>query len=377
MSVDIMKFKPSPSLEHLELNNKNCKTYLLWCPVTHQCALFDPLRENIPLYLSVIGYKGLSLQYVIDSHSHADHFTAGFELKRLTGAKIMMHELAPAPKVDVHVKDGDVIEVGRSKFMVLYTPGHTPDSISLYTGRAVFTGDVLFIGGSGRTDFAGGDAGTSYDSIQTKLFTLPEDTLVLPSHDYRYNTVSTIGKEKQTNPRLAGKSRDEYIHIMNNLGLETGPFALAKRCFSFKPLPEKIMEALQINVSAIHDNEIELPTYTQISSTMQIDPLVVHALVANPPSNSNDQPLMIDVREQEEFEKLPPLPGAIHIPLRELSKRIKELEDKNKKQVITLCRAGVRSSTAASLLIAMGFENVKNMKGGMVSYWKQFPKASM
>ena len=124
------------------------------------------------------------------------------------------HKKAPAPKVDLHLEDGDKIKLGYENVDVIYSPGHTPDSISLFTGKEVFTGDALLIAGCGRTDFAGGDASKLYDSITKKLFTLPDQTIVFPAHDYRFNTQSTILTEKSTNPRLAGKTKQEFIDIM-------------------------------------------------------------------------------------------------------------------------------------------------------------------
>jgi len=140
-----------------------------------------------------------------------------------------MHAKAPMPSADCYVQDGDKIKLGGTTLDMLYTPGHTPDHLAMYDGERVYTGDLLLIGGTGRTDFAGGDAGESFDSITEKIFTLPDDTVLLPGHDYRGNTASTVGTEKASNPRLAGKSRSDYIAIMNDLGL---------------PLPEQIMEAI-------------------------------------------------------------------------------------------------------------------------------------
>ena len=182
-----------------ELNGTQCKTYLVVCEHTRKALLVDPVRERIDRHLAVLAYHGLKLDTVVDTHTHADHATASFEFQRLLGVRLMMHRQAPVPRVDDYVDDGDSICVGDVKLDVLYTPGHTPDSISLYMGDRVFTGDVMLIRGTGRADFAGGDAGTQYDSITGKLFELPDDTLVFPGHDYRGNTQSTIGEEKQHN----------------------------------------------------------------------------------------------------------------------------------------------------------------------------------
>src|SRR5688572_9834362 len=170
-----------------ELNRSSCKTYLVACERTRRAILIDPVKGHAERYLAILAYERLTLDALIDTHTHADHPTGSFLLKDLTGARLIMHRRAPVPATTEHVEDGDTIEIGDVKLKVLYTPGHTPDSISLYTGDRVFTGDVLLIGGTGRADFAGGDSGRQYDAVTGKLFTLPDETLVFPSHDYRGN----------------------------------------------------------------------------------------------------------------------------------------------------------------------------------------------
>lgn len=345
----------------LELNGgEACKTYLIADRQRRKAALLDPLKQNIPKYLGVLAYHQLQLEYIFDSHSHADHFTAGFELAMLTEGKLAMHENAPAPKVKVHVRDGDVLRVGDIEVKVMHTPGHTPDSIALYLPRLghLYSGDTLMIGGTGRTDFAGGDPGQSYDSIQ-RMFALPEDTVLWPGHDYRGNVSSTIGHEKRTNPRAGGgKTRDEYIHIMNNLGL---------------PLPQKIMEALQCNVSASNDTAMKFPTIAELNEIRQLEPKLVRQLLAE---SDDKRPVVVDVRQPDEVDgELGHIPGSITLPLSELTKRYQELEQYKGRNIICVCRAGVRSTTAAALLTGLGFPNIHNMRGGMLA-WNQKESAT-
>jgi sulfur dioxygenase len=233
---------------------------------------------------------------------------------------------------------------------VLYTPGHTPDSISLYAEDRVFTGDCLLIHGTGRADFAGGDAGEQYDSITHKLFTLPEATLVYPAHDYRGHLHSTIGEEKASNPRVAGRSREAYVELMNNLGL---------------PLPEGIQEALQPNQTEIEAAAIHFPTLAQLNSVRQLSPDEVAARV-----NTAAAPLLLDVREPEEYSgELGHIPGALLIPLRVLPERADaELASFKDRDIVVICRAGVRSVTAAAILTGLGFERVCSRKGGMLDW---------
>ena len=334
-----------------ELNRGKCKTYLVACERTRRAALIDPVREKVERYLAMLAYLDLKLDAIIDTHTHADHRTASFDLHDLTGARVIMHSRAPAPHVDVHVEDGQTIAIGDVALRVLYTPGHTPDGISLYAGDRVFTGDTLLVRGTGRADFAGGDAGAQYDSITNKLFTLPDDTIVLPAHDYRGHTQSTIGDEKRANPRLAGRSREAYVELMANLGL---------------PLPDKIQEALQSNQSAIEDDSLRFPTLPELGRVRQIDAAEVRAQLDRRPP-----PVLLDVREADEFSgELGHIPGATLIPLRELPERAGEIEAFKDRPIIAVCRSGVRSTTAAAILTGLGFESVSNLKGGMLD-WRE------
>jgi rhodanese-related sulfurtransferase len=205
------------------------------------------------------------------------------------------------------------------------------------------------IHGTGRADFAGGDAGAQYDSITQKLFVLPDDTLVFPAHDYRGHTQSTIGEEKQGNPRLAGRSREEYVRLMDNLGL---------------PLPERIQESLQANQSAIEDQSVSFPTLAQLNQVRQITPRELETRMAG-----SNPPLLLDVREADEFSgELGHVPGSVLIPLRELPGRADELTEHRAADIVVVCRAGVRSATAAAILTGLGFEHVSNLKGGMLDW---------
>jgi sulfur dioxygenase len=332
-----------------ELNRSKCKTYLIGCEQTKTAALIDPLKEHTDRYAALLAYHGLKLDLLIDTHTHADHRSGTFELKDLLGGRVVMHRRAPAPGVDMHVDDGDHLTVGELNLQVLYTPGHTLDGISLSVGDRVFTGDTLLIGGTGRADFAGGDAGAEYDSIVNKLFKLADQTIVFPAHDYRGHTCSTIGAEKSNNPRLVGRSRADYIHLMNNLGL---------------PLPDKIQEALQPNQSALEDDAIKFPGLLQLNQVQQLEASEVARLL-----NSPNPPIFVDVREGDEFNgELGHIRGSRLIPLRELSQRASNLDQFKSREVVTICRAGIRSTTAAAILTGLGFEHVFNLKGGMLDW---------
>jgi glyoxylase-like metal-dependent hydrolase (beta-lactamase superfamily II)/rhodanese-related sulfurtransferase len=332
-----------------ELNRGNCKTYLVGCGRTGKALLIDPIKERVDRYIATLAYHGLKLEYVVDTHTHADHRAGTWELRDLTGARAVMYKRAPAPRVDVHLEDGDHLRVGDLHLTVLHTPGHTPDSISLYCEDRVFTGDTLLVHATGRADFAGGDPGAQYDSITQKLFALPDSTLVFPAHDYRGHTHSTIGEEKRANPRLAGRTRAAYVELMNNLGL---------------PLPEKIQEALQANQSAIEDDSVKFPSLAKLDEVRQLAPTEVNERRRDP-----DAVVLVDVREPEEYRgELGHIPGSILIPLRQLAARVSELGPHKNKHIVAICRAGVRSTTAAAMLTGLGFEQVSNLQGGMLDW---------
>jgi sulfur dioxygenase len=193
-------------------------TYLLADERTGHAALIDPVDEQIERDLRLVKDLDLELRYVLETHVHADHVTSAGLVAERTGAVTAASELG-ASCAKLHLKDGDELSLGDIELRALATPGHTRDSMSFYTPGHVFTGDALFVRGTGRTDFQNGDAGALYDSISQKLFTLPEQTLVWPGHDYRGHTVSTIGEERRLNPRLAGKTRAEFEQIMRELKL--------------------------------------------------------------------------------------------------------------------------------------------------------------
>ncbi len=194
-------------------------TYVLVDPGTRDAVMIDPVDSQFDAYSALLDSERLKLRYVLETHNHADHVTGSGRLRERTGARAATPLGCGIVAADLQLVDGEELHFGRETIVALATPGHTAGSMSFLWRNCVFTGDSLLIGGCGRTDFQSGDAGALYDSITQKLFALPAATIVFPAHDYNGRTSSTIGAEKRTNPRLAGRSRAAFIQLMAELRL--------------------------------------------------------------------------------------------------------------------------------------------------------------
>jgi sulfur dioxygenase len=352
------------SVEITEINGTNCKTYLLVAGT--DAILVDPVRERYDTYQLVLNTRGLRLQMVLETHMHADHLMLNRTAKNGLRAPFVMHRGSPSPLIDRHVAEGDVLLLGGERIEVMHTPGHTPDSVCYYIPRgqlaasgessgpasppgAVLTGDTLLIGGSGRTDFPGGDPGKQYDAVTQRLFTLPEETLVWPAHDYKGRTSSTIGTEQRSNMRFLGKTRQEYITVMTTLGLA---------------LPDKIQQALQVNQSGFEASEVSFPQVSAIATMPELSPAAVAGRLQASPA-----PILLDVREPEEFVgELGHIAGSLLVPMDALQHRLPKLAGYVDREVIVVCRAGARSASAGAILRQAGFTQVYNLGGGMLEW---------
>ena len=194
-------------------------TYIIASAKGREALIIDPVLENVEDYIKILNQLNLKLVKVIDTHIHADHVTGAGKLRDKTKCVTIMGEHTPTDAVEVKVKDDEIIELDSFKIRALYTPGHTSDSFCFLMNNYLFSGDTLLINGTGRTDFQNGSSKDAYNSIFNRLLKLPDETLLYPAHDYKGETVSTIGKEKRSNPRLQVRNVDEYIDIMNNLNL--------------------------------------------------------------------------------------------------------------------------------------------------------------
>lgn len=346
-------------------------TYLLADLQNKDAVLIDPVNTHIDAYIALLDSHGLQLKYTLETHVHADHITAGGLLRQRLGASTAVSELCGAKTADIQIKDGDIFPFGHSEqIKVIATPGHTPGSLSFLWRDRVFTGDSLFIGGCGRTDFQGGDAGALYDCISQRLFTLADETLVYPGHDYQGRRVSSIIQERTTNPRLAGKSRDQFIDIMANLNL---------------PKPRLIDAAVPANrYCGLDENERQdaIPNREEDGRLPIRQAFTAQDLVAQAKRQitevsaatarqllSEGNILLIDTREANEYEE-GHLDGAILLPRGVLEFKIgslPELGDKAK-AVLIYCRSGGRSALAAQTMQQLGYQNVLSMAGGFEAW---------
>ena len=195
-------------------------TYIIASSEGREALIIDPVLDNVEDYIKILNQLNLKLVKVIDTHIHADHVTGAGKLRDKTKCVTIMGEHTPTDAVELKVKDDEIIKLDKLNFRAIYTPGHTSDSFCFLMDKYLFSGDTLLINGTGRTDYQNGNSTDAYNSIFNRLLKLPEDTLLYPAHDYKGETVSTIGKEKRSNPRLQVRNVDEYIEIMNNLNLK-------------------------------------------------------------------------------------------------------------------------------------------------------------
>ena len=194
-------------------------TYLLLDTSTQHGLLIDPVDRQAERDLSLIKRLSVKLVYVVETHAHADHVTSAGRIREITGAKAATPAGCGIGPADIQLQDGMTLTWGDQSLTVLHTPGHTGGSMCYVWGHRVFTGDTLLINGCGRTDFQSGSADELFSSITNKLFMLPDETIVYPGHDYRGFTASMIGLERANDPRIAGKTRAEFVDIMQNLAL--------------------------------------------------------------------------------------------------------------------------------------------------------------
>ncbi|MBZ9859014.1 MBL fold metallo-hydrolase [Mesorhizobium sp. CA15] len=324
-------------------------SYLLASRRGGEALIIDPVLEKVERYLQLVNELDLRLVKAVDTHLHADHITGLGALRDKTHCVTVMGEQTKADVVSMRLADGDKLGIEGLALDVIYTPGHTDDSYSFILPDRVFTGDTLLIRGTGRTDFQNGDPRQQYESIFGRLLKLPDETLIFPAHDYKGETVSTIGEEKAFNPRLQVKSVDEYVNIMNNLNLSN---------------PKMMDVAVPANMRVgLHQDDIASRGWA-VSAEQAL------ALVGRP------DVALIDLREQTERERHGVIPGAIHLPYARLQENIAaggmlhELAKSTSKQILFYCAFGERSAMAVQAAQDVGITSARHIQGG-IDAWRK------
>ena len=333
-------------------------TYLLGDLRSGKALLIDPVFELARRDTALLNELGLTLITVADTHCHADHVTGAWLLKQRTGAQIAISENSGVEGADIYLRQSDHLPFGNRYLEVRETPGHTDGCITYVMDdeTMAFTGDTLLIRGCGRTDFQHGSAADLYRSVRTQIFSLPDATRLYPGHDYNGLTVTSVGEEKQFNPRLGGQiSEQDFTGYMNNLGLDH---------------PNKLDIALPANLKCGRPDNDELPddtpSWAPLSYTFagiwEIDPNWIEENLA--------AVHILDVREPDEYDgPLGHIAGATLIPLGALTERIDEVQ--TDKPIVAVCRSGGRSAQAIVILCRAGVTDAANLAGGMLDWRAQ------
>jgi glyoxylase-like metal-dependent hydrolase (beta-lactamase superfamily II)/rhodanese-related sulfurtransferase len=323
-----------------------CQSYLLGCEETRVAVLIDPEIRQVDRYLAMAAQNGLRIHYVIDTHTHADHFSAAKQLGETLRAPVVMHHASPAPFAGLRLDDGDTLIAGKLRIRAIHTPGHTADSMCLVVDDRVFTGDTLLIGATGRTDLPTGDPDRLYDSLFAKLLTLDPALKVYPAHDYKGRSHTTIGDEIAANPRLQKRERAEFVDMMKHLNLNA---------------PDHLTEALRTNMSGGK-------TVTQLlGEAAALVPFMAGGeLQARLVGGANDL-LVLDVREKGAYDA-GHIRGAKHLARGQLELRVnQELPDPTAR-IIVCCEFGLISTLAAATLRQLGFMRAATLDGGMKAW---------
>ena len=323
-------------------------SYLLASRRGGEALIIDPVIEKVDRYLQLLRELDLRLVKAVDTHLHADHITGLGALRDRTHCITVMGDKSRVDVVSMRVADGDRLQIEGVDLEVLYTPGHTDDSCCFRMEDRVFTGDTLLIRGTGRTDFQNGDARAQYESIFGRLLQLPEETLVFPGHDYKGDTVSTIGEERRWNPRLQVRSVDEYVELMHNLKLAN---------------PKMMDVAVPANMKVgLHQEEIARRGWVKTAEE-------VVAMVGQP------QVVLIDLREHTERERHGTIPGSLHVPYPMLEENtgpggmLHALATATGKRLVFYCAFGERSAMAVQSAQDAGLSTACHLQGGLAA-WK-------
>ena len=322
-------------------------TYVLASRKGGEALIIDPVLDKVERYIQLMNELDLKLVKAIDTHLHADHITGLGALRDRTQCVTVMGEQTKADVVSMRVRDGEKVGIEGLDLDVIYTPGHTDDSYSFTLPDRVFTGDTLLIRGTGRTDFQNGDARAQYELIFNRLLKLPDETFVYPAHDYKGETVSTIGEERAFNPRLRVKSVAEYEQLMANLHL---------------PNPKMMDVAVPANM------RVGLPQEEIAKRGWAVSGEELAKLIASP------DVALVDLREVREIDKNGAVENAIRVPFRAVAEAVKPggalYAIGGTKQLVFLCAYGERSAMAVQAAQEAGFKAARHLNGGL-SNWRK------
>jgi glyoxylase-like metal-dependent hydrolase (beta-lactamase superfamily II)/rhodanese-related sulfurtransferase len=328
--------------------DRGCMSYLLGCEKTSAALVIDPELAQADRYLALAAQRGLRIRYLLDTHTHADHFSGVRKLAKLLDAPAIMHALSPAPFVDLRVEDGETIVLGELRIDVMHTPGHTRDAICLSACGHLFTGDTLLLGATGRTDLPTGDPDALYESLFGRLLRLDGSLLVHPAHNYKGLPPTTLEEQKATNPRLQQRERAAFVAQMRSLSLE---------------MPEHLTEALRTNQTGGS-------TVAQIidEAARHVPFMAMHELRRR--IDAGDPGIVIlDVREADAYAA-GHVPGAIHVPRGQLELRADAVFPDPGVRILTCCEFGKISTIAAATLRSMGFLGAIALDGG-IRAWRE------
>ena len=330
-----------------QIRSGGCLSYLIGCEASRAAILVDPHLGQVDRYLALAVERGVRVHHVVETHTHADHFSGANELARRLDARVVMHRLSAAPFASVRVDDGESLLVGKLDVRMLHTPGHTEDSMCIVVEDRVLTGDTLLIGGTGRTDLPTGDPEALYDSLWGKLLALDDAMKVYPAPDYKERTATTIGAERASNPRLQATERGAFVALMHGLDLK---------------MPDHLTEALRTNRSGGK-------TVAQLiaEASRQISFMGMAEVRAR--IERGNQLLLLDVREKDAFDA-GHLPGAMHISRGQLELRVDKAFPDPSVRVLVYCQFGKISTLAAATLRSMGFNRAVALDGGFDAWLK-------
>jgi glyoxylase-like metal-dependent hydrolase (beta-lactamase superfamily II)/rhodanese-related sulfurtransferase len=331
-----------------EIRSGGCCSYVVACADTCAGMVIDPELSQINRTLALVGKAGVRVHYLIDTHTHADHFSASRELARRLGVPRVMHRASPAPDVDVRMDDGETLIAGRLRLRAIATPGHTADSMSLVLADRVLTGDTLLRGATGRTDLPTGDPEALHHSLFGKLLRLDDSLAVYPGHNYKDTPVTTLGRERAENPRLQKRDRAAFVAQMRALDLG---------------MPDHLTEALRTNCTGGKTVAQLLDEAAQRIAFMSMEELRDRV------GAGGSGLVVLDVRERDAYEA-GHVPGALHVPRGQLELRIDQTLPDPTVRVVTCCEFGKISTLAADTLRTMGYTRAVALDGGMKS-WRE------